>query len=63
MKVIVLMWEEEVVWSVFVRVLFGLVFGLFVKVEVEVQMIEQKIEGEWRWKEWVSYVWRERLAF
>ena len=47
MKVVVLMWEEEVVWSVFVWVLFGLMFGLFVKVEVVVQMIEQKIEG-WR---------------
>ena len=61
------MWEEEVVWFVFVWVQFGLVFwfvfGLFVKVVMEVQMIEQKIEGEWRWKEWVSCVWRERLAF
>ena len=27
-RVIVLMWEEEVVWSMFVGVLFGSVFGL-----------------------------------
>ena len=36
-KVVVLMWEEEVVWSVFVGVLFGSVFGImFESVFVEV---------------------------
>ena len=35
-RVVVLMWEEEVVWSVFVEVLFGSVFELMFGKEREV---------------------------
>ena len=37
---VMLMWKKKVVWSVFVgvlfRLVFGILFGLFVKVKVEV---------------------------
>ena len=44
-RVVELIWKREAVWSESGWVLFGLVFGVFVKVVVVEQMIEQKNEG------------------
>ena len=52
MRVVVLMWEEEVVWSVLVEVQFGSVFGLVFGKEREVLVSSWFVFGLRLWLRW-----------